>query len=166
MCVAYISLMRHPWEVDERVLTLKEAASHLGVSPQRISQMLKDGDLDGPPQRPGARAPRNAPRVYMASLEERVARHAKPQRERGRAAMPSEAALRDDAHRLKLALDVARDQIARQRQQNERLVALLAEAVAALREEQALARDADQITEQYAAIATNHLAPDALTEER
>lgn len=74
--------------------------------------------------------------------------------------------MRDDAHRLKLALDVARDQIARHRRQNERLTLLLADAVAALREEQALAREADQITEQYAALATNHLAPDVMPPRR
>jgi len=73
---------------------------------------------------------------------------------------PSEAVLKDDAYRLKIALDVARDHVGRQRQQNERLTALLAQAVAALQEEQALAREADRITEEYATIATNHLAPD------
>ena len=55
---------------------------------------------------------------------------------------------------------MARDQLARQREQNARLASLLADTVAALQEEQALAREAERITEQYATIATNHLAPD------
>lgn len=146
-------------------MTLTEAASRLGVTPQRVSQLLSQGRLQGPSQSPGARARKNAPRVYLSSIEERIAQKALPRSQRGRTTSLSETALRDDAHRLKLALDVARDQIARQRQQNERLTALLAETVAALRDEQALARKADEITEQYAAIATNHLAPDVLPDE-
>lgn len=142
-------------------LTIKDAATCLHVSRQRVSQMLAAGDLDGPVQRPGVRASRDVPRVYVASVEAWGAHRANPSARRARLATAEGETLRDDAHRLKLALDVARDQIARQRTQNERLATLLADTVAALQEEQALAREADRITEEYATIATNHLAPDA-----
>ncbi len=68
--------------------------------------------------------------------------------------------MRDDAYRMKLALDIARDQLTQQRLQNEKLTRLLADTIAALQAEQAMSREAERITEEYAAIATNHLAPD------
>lgn len=154
-----------PRVVTAEAITIQDAATRLGVTRQRISQLLKSGALDGPPQASGVRGLPNAPRVYVASVQERQTRRA-PSRQGGRRPVTgSEATLKDDAHRLKLALDVARDQIARQRGQNERLASLLAQAVAALQDEQALARDSDRITEQYAAIATNHLAPDSVPDE-
>lgn len=145
----------------EAAVTIQDAATRLGVTRQRINQMLTAGDLDGPPQPAGARAPRNALRVFIASLESWEADHA------GRRSGPRrlrssdvEAVLRDDAYRMKLALDTARDQLTKQRLQNEKLAGLLADAVAALQAEQAMARETERITEEYAAIATNHLAPD------
>lgn len=150
--------------MTDEAVTIQDAATRLGVTPQRVSQMLKSGVLTGPPQPPGARGVPNAPRVYVASIQDRQMQRASTQHGDGRPGTRSEAALKDDAHRLKLALDVARDQIARQRDQNERLASLLAQTVAALQEEQALARESERITEQYAAIATNHLAPDTLPE--
>lgn len=149
-----------------KALTIIDAATRMGVSRQWVNQMLTRGDLDGPPQPPGARAPRNAPRVYLASLEAREERQA-DSRSPGQTSRhpPTEAGLRDDAYRLKLALDVARDQVAGQRKQNERLASLLADAVLALQQEQALAREAEQITEAYATIATTHLAPDLPPEQ-
>jgi hypothetical protein len=151
---------------EVEALTIVDAATRLRVSRQRISQMLTRGDLDGPPQQPGVRASHNAPRVYLASLEAWEVRRAglRPTRG-GRPDQPCEAALRDDAYRLKLALDVARDQLVRQRRQNERLVSMLADTVAALKDEQALAREAERITEEYATIASNHLAPDLPPEQ-
>lgn len=144
--------------MDDEAVTIRQAAERLSVTPQRVSQMLRDHTLDGPPQ-PGGRAPRNVPRVYLRSLSDLETRRA------GRSVVSQprvrESLLRDDAHRLKLALDIARDQLSRQRQQNERLTTLLAETVAALQDEQALARQADRITEECAALATNHLAPDS-----
>jgi hypothetical protein len=65
---------------------------------------------------------------------------------------------------LKIALDVARDQITNQRAQNMRLSSLLADAVATLQAEQALAEQSDGIMEEYASLAASHLLPDALTE--
>lgn len=146
----------------ETAVTIQDAAARLGVTRQRINQMLTAGDLDGPHQPAGARAPRNAPRVFIASLESWEADHAGRRRSglsRSRS-FDAEAVLRDDAYRMKLALDTARDQLTKQRLQNEKLAGLLADAVAALQAEQAMAREAERITEEYAAIATNHLAPD------
>lgn len=146
-------------------LSIRDAATRLGVTRQRVSQMLAAGDLTGPPQPAGARAPRNAPRVFVASLEsweaDRDGHRGGPPRQRSSAA---EEALRDDAYRLKLALDVARDQLSKQRLQNEKLTGLLADAVATLQAEQVMARESERITEEYAAIATNHLAPDLRNE--
>lgn len=133
----------------------------LGVTRQRISQMLAAGDLDGPPQPSGARAPRNAPRVFTASLDSWETGHADRRNgPRRPGSSELETALKDDAYRLKLALDIARDQLAQQRRQNEKLTGLLATAVAAVQAEQAMARETERITEEYAAVATNHLAPD------
>lgn len=142
-------------------VTIQDAATCLGVTPQRINQMLAAGDLTGPSQPSGKRAPRNALRVFSASLESWQASHT-GRRHRPRHPEPSEleAALRDDAYRMKLALDIARDQLTQQRLQNERLTGLLADAVAALQSEQAMARETERISEEYAAIVTNHLAPD------
>ena len=58
---------------DEEAMTLAEAAAALKVSPQRISQLLASGVLLGPLPTKGQRAPRNAPRVYRASLGELLA---------------------------------------------------------------------------------------------
>src|SRR2546423_14767273 len=55
-----------------RALTLAEAASRLGVKPQRISQMLRSGDLSGPTIRPGRRAPKGVGRVWENSLQHEI----------------------------------------------------------------------------------------------
>src|SRR5262245_36095989 len=57
----------------QRALTLAEAADHLGVTPQRINQMLRRGDLRGPGVGPG-RARKHAPRVWESSLQQEIAR--------------------------------------------------------------------------------------------
>ncbi|WP_141214028.1 hypothetical protein [Mycobacterium marinum] len=141
-------------------MTIQDAAARIGVTRQRISQMLATGDLDGPRQPTGPRAPRNAPRVFVTSLESWEADHAGRRGGLRPRSSDLEALYRDDAYRMKLALDAARDQLTKQRLQNEKLAGLLADAVAALQAEQAMAREADRITEEYAAIATNHLGPD------
>jgi hypothetical protein len=144
-----------------KALTITETASRLRVSRQRVSQLLTSGALTGPPQPSGVRAPPNAPRVYLASVEAEQKRRVagRPASTRAARDQASEAMFGDDVYRLKLALDVARDLLARQREQNEKLASLLAGAVAALQQEQALAREAEQITEAYATIANTHLAP-------
>jgi chromosome segregation ATPase len=46
--------------------TLTDAAARLGLTPQRVSQLLTDGSLSGPEY--SGRAPKNAPRVWETSL--------------------------------------------------------------------------------------------------
>lgn len=149
-------------------LTIRQAATVLGVTPQRVSQRLADGTLAGPPPPTGDR--RNAPRVWVDSLESlQAAETAGPTSTRP-AAPQSEAevrALRYDAERLRLALDSSRDHLTRQRRQTKNTAALLAEVastlqktVAALQEQIALAEDADRITEAYSSVLTNHLTND------
>lgn len=59
--------------VGKEAVTIREAAARLDVTPQRVSQMLSDGVLEGPPQRVGGRARANAARVYVSSLAARQA---------------------------------------------------------------------------------------------
>lgn len=141
-------------------MTIKDAAERLGVTPQRVSQMLASGLLHGPSTAHGRRAAPNALRVFTASLDQALAARAADARDH----LHRDSSRRvsdDDVMRLKVALDVARDQIARQRRQNERLTRLLADAVEAIRDEQALAQEMDKITEAYSTIATTHLASDS-----
>lgn len=143
-------------------LTIGQAAHALGITPQRVSQLLAAGALEGPEPPPGQRAPRDAPRVWLESLEaEQQRRSAIPaQSKPQRRTYDDPDALRDDVFRLKAALDAARDQLARQREQTRRVTRLLADTVAALQEQQELAQEADRITEAYSTLATTHLAPD------
>jgi hypothetical protein len=53
----------------ESALTLAEAAERLDVTPARISQLITAGRLEGPDYGHG-RAPKNAPRVWIWSVEE------------------------------------------------------------------------------------------------
>lgn len=142
-------------------MTIKDAAKRLGVTPQRVSQMLAAGLLHGPPTAKGRRAAPNSPRVFKASLDQALADRAADASDQLHGE-PSRYVLDDDVLRLKVALDVARDQIARLRRRNERLTRLLADAVEAIRDEQALAGEMDKITEAYSTIATTHLTPDNL----
>src|SRR4051794_17722940 len=72
--------LHHAESVDTgaggEALTLKEAAEQLGVRPQRISQMLADGDLTGPDVPDGGRAPKNMGRVWAQSLNDELQRRA------------------------------------------------------------------------------------------
>src|SRR5690349_3308357 len=52
---------------DDAALTIAEAAAALGVKPQRIHQLLRDGRLTGPAVPPG-RAPALVGRVWRDSL--------------------------------------------------------------------------------------------------
>lgn len=144
-----------------QALTISEAARQLGVTPQRVHALLRTGGLAGPAKPAEGRAPRGAPRVYISSIEQRLASMLSDESARPRDDAATRV-LRDDAQRLKIALDAARDQMARLRQQNARLTSLLAETVAALQQEQAMAEQADVIAEQYASIATSHLGPESL----
>jgi hypothetical protein len=56
----------------QQALTLAEAAARLGVTPQRVSQMLATGALRGPAVTT-ARAAKNAERVWVSAVEEALA---------------------------------------------------------------------------------------------
>lgn len=158
--------MRHPGNVD--ALTIRQAATVLGVTPQRVSQRLADGSLAGPPPPTGDR--RNAPRVWVHSLESLQVAEAAGPTSRRHVAPHSAAevrALRYDAEQLRLALDASRDHLTRQRRQTKNTAALLADvtsalqkAVATLQEQIALAEDADRVAEAYSSVLTNHLTND------
>ena len=142
-------------------LTRRAAAEQLGVTPARISQLLASGQLRGPAQAAGRRAPKNAPRVWRESLEA----YARERRGGGRqgiaaAGEMSNLALRDDLLRLKYALDQSREQVSKERAQTARVTALLAEAVEALRHEQETASVSEQVIESLSTIWTTHLFPD------
>ncbi|UZK92645.1 hypothetical protein OIO89_00650 (plasmid) [Mycobacterium ulcerans] len=53
--------------------TLADAGKQLGVTAQRVSQMLSSGELTGP-QYPQQRVPKNAVRVWKWSLDQELAR--------------------------------------------------------------------------------------------
>lgn len=61
---------------DEESVTLAAAATALGLSPQRISQLIGQGVLDGPSSPVGARAKPGSPRVYLSSLTAELDRRA------------------------------------------------------------------------------------------
>lgn len=146
--------LRHAQRVEtggrERALTLAAAAEELGVTPQRISQMLGKGQLQGPAIE--GRASPNAERVWEWSLKEAATR---PRRRGPRkdtfaglqarvaalelelrtaqsAASPSgdalssaenrERAARSAALHLKVAADTAAEEVARLRARNDELL--------------------------------------------
>lgn len=63
---------------SEGAVTLADAAAALGLSPQRISQLLSAGVLNGPSVFTGTRAAPGSPRVYVSSLAAERARRALP----------------------------------------------------------------------------------------
>ena len=141
-------------------LTIAQAASRLGVSAARVSQLLSSCALEGPAQPPGKRAPKNAPRVWEESLERHLLVR-RDGRKRGADPQPAEVAtLRDDAIRLKIALDVTHEQLVEQRQQTARVTQMLADAVETLQREQDLARRSDEVYESMSTTLTSHLLPD------
>ena len=72
--LTYVTLRGMALPSSEPALTLVAAADRLGVTPQRISQMLKKGELQGPPAGEGRRAAKNAERVWTRSVEEALTR--------------------------------------------------------------------------------------------
>lgn len=144
-------------------MTLTEAAERLGVKRQRVHQLLDDGVLTGPQLEGGGRAPANAPRVWVSSLELEESRR---RQRRGRKAPGTSAARTepsgneaDAAYVLKVSLDLARDALRAERIQTARITRLLKEAVTSLEEQQRLAERADRLTEGYSDALTSLLAP-------
>ena len=74
-----ISLHGGGMAAEEGAVTLADAAAALGVSPQRISQLIRAGVLNGPRVSTGARSAPGSPRVYVSSLAEELTRRALPE---------------------------------------------------------------------------------------
>jgi hypothetical protein len=161
---------------SQRALTLAEAAEQLRVTPQRISQMLRCGVLDGP-EVPLGRAQKHAPRVWDSSLQQEITRrqetehhtpHLRPtsgagevskRQESDDQAGPSarEAAALEAALLMKLRLDEARKALREERQANKRLASMLAAVIAELQEAQAQADRLDDIAAGYSEALTQLL---------
>lgn len=160
--------MSDPHEI---ALTLAEAATALGVSPQRISQMLSKGDLHGPAMGSG-RAPKGVGRVWRDEIEREIGeRESNSRRRRTRGSgqphgSPSarEAAALEAALRMKIGLDDARRNLKEERQVRMRLVSMLADAVAEIGRAQAEADTFDGIADAYSEALTQLLIPDQPTE--
>ena len=101
-----------------RALALAEAADRLGVTPQRISQMLRSGDLSGPTVGPG-RAPKGVGRVWESSLQQEIDKRGAGSRRVGRRSTlhdgvqtgppTRESAALEAALQMKIRLDDARE---------------------------------------------------------
>lgn len=61
-------------DVGPKALTRAEAAAALGVTPNRVGQLLDDGLLEGPPKPTTGRRRRNGPCVWEWSVKDRLAR--------------------------------------------------------------------------------------------
>lgn len=146
--------------MEEEAVSLALAAERLGVTRQRAQQLLRDGVLTGPAQPQGQRAVRNAPRVFVHSLEAEVERRAqRPRKRQSRSSTrpPVDAHLIDDINRLALAYASARDDHTAMREIVKRLTSQLADAYAALAAQQELLDHSAYREEQIASIITNHL---------
>jgi hypothetical protein len=151
----------------EPAVTLAEAASRLGVTAQRVNQLLNLGQLSGPDVGSG-RARKNAQRVWESSLRDEIARRSrdhvsKPSAQASAArsrASAREAAAIDATLQLKLRLDDAREALRRERQSNERLTNVLAAVTAELQAAQSQADRLDDIAAGYSEALTQLLIPD------
>ncbi|SRR5258708_4844999 len=163
----------------QRALTLAEAAQRLQVTPQRISQMLHSGALEGPDVGPG-RARKGVPRVWEASLQQELARRrtARPRTTHRLAAGPdADVSKSSEAHgeasrsareaaalkavlRMKIRLDDAREALRQERESSKRLTRLLAAATAELQAAQAQADRLDDIALGYSEALTQLVVPD------
>jgi hypothetical protein len=148
-------------------VTLAEAARRLGVTAQRVSQLLNLGQLSGPSVGPG-RARKNAQRVWESSLRGEIARRSRNKGSKPRAttsaaqarASAREAAAMEAALHMKVRLDDARDELRRERQANQRLTRVLAAVTAELQAAQSQADRLDDIAAGYSAALTELLIPD------
>lgn len=153
-----------------RALTLAEAASRLGVKPQRISQMLRSGDLSGPTIRPG-RAPKGVGRVWESSLQHEIGKRQGGIRRIGRLSTSDshvqtdsstrEAAALEAVLQMKVRLDQAREALRDERRANKRLTNMLAAAVAEIEAARAQSDRIDDIAEGYSEALAQLIIPDA-----
>lgn len=155
-------------------VTIAEAAAALGVRPQRIHQLLREGRLSGPPV-PAGRAPGGIGRVWRESLTAEQARRevVEQQPAVGGRHTPDSRTRRESARggrepgsaqsawvavqELKVALDVAREALRRERAQSARLAQTLADLLRAERDQ---GRRLDEIAQGYSDALTQLLGPE------
>ncbi|MGV0737527.1 hypothetical protein ABQF35_11125 [Mycobacterium syngnathidarum] len=119
--------------------TLSQAADALGLTTQRVLQMLGDRTLTGPPKSDESKSLSNAPRVWSASLADEIARRrargvlvgderraAKQSRQQSRRHSPEQPSNHDRgaraaAQHMKVAADLARDHMRDMQRKNRRL---------------------------------------------
>jgi hypothetical protein len=152
-----------------RALTLAEAAERLGVTPQRISQLLCSGVLSGPTVGPG-RAPKGAGRVWESSLQQEIdKRQAGSRRIRRRTTsddgvqtgpLTREPAALEAVLQMKIRLDDAREALREERRANKRLISMLAAAVAEMEVARAQSDRLDDIAEGYSEALAQLIIPD------
>lgn len=148
---------------NPEAVTIADAAASLGVTTQRIHQLLNEGALAGPPQpEDQKRAPSGVPRVWVNSLlaqKERRTQREQPAASKRRRRKPSVQVESASILELKVSLDLVREDLARERQQSRNLTQLLAQAVAALDEQQRLSERGDRIADGYSRALGELLAP-------
>lgn len=154
-----------------RALTLAEAAAWLGVKPQRISQMLRSGDLSGPAVGQ-ERAPKGAGRVWESSLKQEIDRRKANGRRKQRSdtsengvhakSSTREASMLEATLRMKIRLDDAREALREERRVNRMLTSMLTAVVAELEAMQTQNDRLDNIAEGYSEALRHFLVHDDL----
>ncbi|VBA61491.1 hypothetical protein [Mycobacterium attenuatum] len=165
--------------------SLAQAAQLLGVSPQRVGQMVKAGALSGP-QYQLKRVPKNAPRVWKWAVDRELAlrqprspfdspgqndtKTANDYQDLGQWLEHKEARINAAAQELKVAADLARQQAAEDRRKARDLMSKLAkvviqqaEVIDQLKSDLALDFDrSEQMLDAYSNALTQLLTPDDL----
>ncbi|WP_244890287.1 MULTISPECIES: hypothetical protein [Mycobacterium simiae complex] len=163
---------------------MADAGELLGVTAQRVSQMLSAGKLSGP-HYPHKRVPKHAVRVWKWSLDQELARRQSTPSPRSAHHQPDPAADRDvfaqwwerqearvnaAAHELKVAADLARQQASEDRKKARQLMSKLArvtiqqaELIEQLKDDLAVDTErTERILDAYSDALTQLLAPDTI----
>lgn len=155
----------------DSLATVAQTAQRLGLSEARIHQLLRAGELNGPPLPAGRlRHVPGAGRVTETSIDALLRKRATPQGEgRSRATqqpstaptrLPSDSAFRAAAQELKVQLDSARDALRAERERSRRLLVVTSELVDLLRDTAEAADGVDRLADGYSAALTQLLSPD------
>ncbi len=162
--------------------SLADAGELLGVTAQRVSQLLSAGKLTGPTY-PHKRVPKHAVRVWKWSLDQELARRratppprpARAQRDPAVDAYSQwwerqEARVNAAAHELKIAADLARQQTIEERRKARQLMSKLARVT--IQQAQLIeqlqtdltvdAERTERILDAYSDALTQLLAPDTV----
>lgn len=165
--------MRDPYRVGSdsghaATVTIQVAADTLGVSPNRVYQLLRDGRLEGPAVPTGRlRAAPRTRRVSWRSLEAELARRAErgaPTNAGGRARREAFSSLGMSPHaaavlEMKARLDAARDALRSERLRSAKLAKTLEEVTLMLAESIGRENVADDLAEGYSAAIRQLLGP-------